>query len=275
MIKEIKNINIKGSIDKRICLISDIHFYRDYNLLIFKKIIDTLSNIKPDYICIPGDIIDVPNLSINELQVLYEFLGDLGKIAKVIVSLGNHDISVNHSYYFNEPYINGLKDIKNLYLLIDEEYIDGDIRFIGFKDNVKVSHKETGFDKVVIKDYDDLFKKIKVKNDKYNILLAHNPIYLVRPSIYKNIKEFNKIDLILSGHTHGGLVYSFIPGKFGIISPAKRFFPSKVRGKYLLDKTNLIISDGIMKLSHAAGVFHKFTGLFPISIYNINIKKEK
>src|SRR5690606_28754020 len=46
-------------------------------------------------------------------------------------------------------------------------------------------------------DYDDLFKNIR--NEHYNILLSHSPN---RPIIYLN----NYVDLILSGHTHGGQV---------------------------------------------------------------------
>lgn len=271
MLKEIKNIKIDNKLNKKICLISDIHFYRNYNLNTFKLLLDNINKNKPDYICIPGDIIDIPNLNITELTPLKNFLEELGKICKVIITLGNHDISVNHSYYYNEPYINFLKGLKNIHLLIDEEYIDNNIRFIGFKDNVLVSHKEVGYDKVVINDYNNLFKKIKPDNKKYNILLAHNPIYLVREKTYKNIKELNKINLILSGHTHGGLMPSFLPFKFGIISPGKRFFPNKIRGIYKLDNTKLIISNAVIKLSYSAHSLSKLNFLFPVSIYYINI----
>ena len=272
MKKKVKEINIDGNINKKICLISDIHFYRNYNLKIFDIIEKNIKANKPDYICIPGDIIDIPNLEISKLKPLYDFLTRLGSICKVFISLGNHDLSVDHSYYYNEPYIKSLSSIKNVFLLANNEYIDKNIRFIGIMDNVNVSHKEHGLDNIIIKDYNNLFKMIDIKDNKYNILLAHNPIYLVKKETTKKIDDWSYISLVLSGHTHGGLMPEFIKTHYGIVSPAKRLLPKNIRGKFCINGTNIIISNGVVKLSYCAGVLHKFNFLFPISIDYINIK---
>lgn len=272
MRKYVKKSILKGSINKTICLISDIHFYYKYNKSIFNIILTDIKENKPDYICIPGDIIDFPNMDLKSLKPLYNFLEELGKISKVIITLGNHDLTLDHNYFYDKKYVTELRNIKNVFLLENEEYIDGDIRFIGETDNALLSHKEVGYDKEVIDEYNVLLKNIDDK--KYNILLAHNPIYLVKDKVINGIKNYDKLDLILSGHTHGGILPNNLDIHFGIVSPGKRLFPKNVRGTFNKKGVTHIISNGILKFSNSAHILHKLTGLFAISIDYINIKKE-
>lgn len=272
MRKYVKNINIKGDIDKTICLISDIHFYKKFYYQIFDIVLDDIKDKNIDYICIPGDLIDVANLKIDELKPLYKFLEELGKKAKVFITLGNHDLTVDHKYYYNKEYIKGLRNIKNVYLLEDEEYIDGKIRFIGESDNAFLSHKEVGYDDIYIDEYNKLLANIDDK--KYNILIAHSPIYLVKDKVINGIKNYDKLDLILSGHTHGGMLPNKLNVHFGIISPGKRLFPRNIRGIFNKKGVTHIISNGLMKFSNSAKILNKITGLYALDISYINIKKE-
>lgn len=96
--------------------------------------------------------------------------------------------------------------------------------------------------------------------------MLHTPLFLTKNENYKNIKQLEKIDLIICGHTHGGMVPSFIPGNFGIISPERKLFPKNVRGKIKINNTPLIISSGIIKLSRKS----KITFLNDIYSSNIN-----
>lgn len=274
MLKEINTFRVKGKIDKKICLISDIHYYKNYNVKIFDKILQNVKEENPDYICIAGDIIDIPNLYGKDLDPLIAFLRKLASIKKVIASLGNHDLVIERNFFYNEEYINRLREIPNFHLLINEEYIIDNIRFIGFKDNIDVSHNEVGYDDIVIKDYNSLFKNLKIDNNYYNVLLAHNPIYLVHDSVIKGITKIEDISLILSGHTHGGLCPNFLFGHRGLISPNKKFFPKDIRGMFNKKNTTIIISSGVVKLSTCSGMFRHFNFLFPFNINYIKISKK-
>ena len=79
--------------------------------------------------------------------------------------------------------------------------------------------------------------------------MIHTPFLLLRNDNYRKIKNLKKLNLILSGHTHGGMVPSFIKGNNGIISPERELFPKNVRGKIDLDNNSIIISTGVIKLS--------------------------
>ena len=83
-----------GMKNVKICLISDIHFDKDYNLNIFEEIIKNIKENKPNFICISGDILDHADVidykdiikDINELlsfSVFECFSKMLGKYASV------------------------------------------------------------------------------------------------------------------------------------------------------------------------------------------------
>ena len=67
-----------------------------------------------------------------------------------------------------------------------------------------------------------------------------------------NIIKDIDVDLILCGHTHGGVVPWFLRGIFGtngIISPSKSLFPKKCYGRIKKDNKNIIITSGITMLA--------------------------
>ncbi len=76
----------------------------------------------------------------------------------------------------------------------------------------------------------------KRKPSVYEILLAHNPVYM---------KTYFKwgADLVLSGHFHGGIVR--IPGITGIISPGFRIFPRYSGGIYKEGTQTAVVSKGL------------------------------
>ena len=72
--------------------------------------------------------------------------------------------------------------------------------------------------------------------DKFQILLAHNPIYM------NTYLEWGA-DMILSGHLHGGIVR--IPGLGGVITPQFELFP-KFSGEYTKQGTSsVVVSKGL------------------------------
>lgn len=265
-----------NDLGKRICLISDIHYSTDYDLNIFDEIIDNIKSNRPDYICIPGDVVDDVTVLYENPDILTEFIKKLSLIAPTIITKGNHDetkfIKHEHNYLTNEEYFMNLNTIENVYYLDNKTLVRDNITFTSlnlsygyynnYNENYELFKKEMN-------------KKInKINPMKYNILLCHTPIH-----VFKNNEDIvNRFDLILSGHMHNGLVFDFLDkkGNFGFVGPFRSFFPKNARGKItkIIDnkEKNLIISGGIIKFAHnSPKFFHKLNKLYPISIDYIDV----
>lgn len=74
------------------------------------------------------------------------------------------------------------------------------------------------------------------KEDGYTILLSH------RPELFEIYKEA-KVDLVLSGHAHGGQFR--LPFVGGLVAPNQGLFPKYDAGLYTEENTNMIVSKGI------------------------------
>ena len=98
MIKETK-INIyseKISKDVKLMVFSDIHFSSNKDIKKLEKLYDRVKTYDIDYICIPGDLIDIPNI---KYDYLIKWLTKLASICPVVLSLGNHDIRIKRKEY--------------------------------------------------------------------------------------------------------------------------------------------------------------------------------
>lgn len=265
---KIYEITNKKNININIVHISDIHYTYKYKNKRLEIIKEKILTIKPNYICITGDLIDEYNITKEkEFEYFTNWLLELSKIAKVIISVGNHEyVKKENNKYIKNDDIKWLKKLKNnnLIVLDNEIYIENNITFLGFNPDYKYYKDKGNNPNKAITKINDLLNNEK---SNYNILLLHTPLLITRNENYKNIKQLDKIDLILCGHTHGGMMPSFFPGNFGIISPERKLFPKKVRGKIKIKKTTMIISSGIIKLSRKS----KITFLNDIYSSNINL----
>ncbi len=267
--------------ETKLALISDIHFNDKFNRKIFAKIIKQISNNKPDYITITGDILDTSNTS--NLDDLRDFLENLSKISTTLVVIGNHDEKAgsmhNWTYEKNEKLIKILSSIENLYYLNDTTYTKDNITFYGF--NLSYNYYE-----VKKETYESFCEEIKdlkcnINQKDYNITLFHSPI-----NIYNFIKEnkkhnLNNSDLILSGHMHNGCLPFIISHPLNkifkttrsIISPTRKLFPKYAQGRNY--ERDGYIYQGIMKLSHSTKILNKLDFIFQKKVQFIIIKPNK
>lgn len=265
-IKE-NNYKVEGKTNIKICHISDIHFNKKYNLKIFNNIINYLNNKQIDYICITGDILDsVDIIKEKDIKNLINFINNLSKISKVIISIGNHDESIyikrKVKYKNTNKFFNKLSS-KNVIVLSNSYYETKDIIFIGYTKSFKLYKKEFTKEKEANQEVNKLIKD----TNKYQILLSHSPVGM------KDVK----VDLILCGHNHNGLVPTKLEKIFkyrGIISPSKKFFSKNMRG--FIKENNIInINGGIIKLSYVSGIFRYFNIFFKSHIDFIEIYRKK
>lgn len=285
MTLHIEKINTNKNINTiKIALISDIHFYPNFNKKIFNKLEKQLATNKPNYICIAGDILD--DSKYTNLDKLTIFLKNISKVAPIITILGNHDEKSGHmrnwSHKKNDYLIKTLTNIPNLYFLDDTIYQDNNIIFYGFN----LSYKHYEIDNESYKSFKQEINSLKFpipdsNQNNYIITLFHSPI-----NIYKFIEEnkahnLNKTDLILSGHMHNGcLPYWFT--KFlnkcfkttrGIISPQRKLFTKYSHSRVFTPKDGFIY-EGVTKLSKSTKLFHYFDFLFSKNVQFIEIHKK-
>lgn len=260
------NYNLNGTVDTNIVHISDIHYYNKKCIKRLNKILEKIKKIKPNYICITGDITDESRVY-NE-EIFLDWLTKLASISKVIICLGNHEYYLNcekNIFGLNYELMDKIKKIKNIYLLNNENKKIDKINFIGL--NLTFEHYMSN------NECNESFKKyIKyVKTDKncYNVLLCHTP-----SNIIDNINELN-CELVLSGHMHGGImphIFRKIFKNRGLISPQKKLFPKNIYGHIKINNKNLIITSGVVVFSHFNN-FRFLNTFFAPEIVNIKVKK--
>ncbi len=264
---------VSAPIDSKIVLISDIHYYNGKMKNILDKIIAQTKILVPDYICIPGDFID--ERTIYDEEVFLQFLTELSIICPVVISIGNHDVKnkIDKREHRNKHLFSCIENIKNIHFLDNTSWTSGKLCFTGltlpwysYQEKIDSYHKTLS---TLHKHYPMGLEKKR----KYNIVLSHSPFTLLHPKVITH-KLYEDTNLILSGHTHGGLTPTFLLNltKRAFITPKRHLFPKYAYG-YIRDKKT-IVSSGITKLSHV-NPFKFLNFLYNGEIVIISLKKEE
>lgn len=279
-IEIVKNILSSKKLKKDITFIhiGDIHYNETTSAKKLEYIKYAIEDAHPDYIFITGDLLDRPKITKNKekIKLLVSWLNSLGNIAKVFISLGNHDIILEEDYKF----FNKLNDINNIYVLNNQSYEDEKVFISGFTlpTNYYYNIEKHEDENALLETLQNNFNLVtNLPKKKYKVALIHSPILLSEKKVIEKLKEY---DLVLSGHMHNGLIPrildKIIKNNYGLISPDKRFFAKNTRGKIKTKYYTIIITGGITKLSPSSTkILSKLNGLYPISINKITVKGEK
>lgn len=203
-----KHYNIPLDLKEPLCLafVSDLH--DSPNAPILREI----EKAKVDGIVVGGDVIH--NSKLYERGI--EFLKSAVKLAPVFVSLGNHEICLKTNIR------QLIRETGAILLDNDDTYFHG-IRIGGL-----TSGRFYDEDKPNLEWLEAFSKK-----DGYKLLLCHHPEY------FKEYIEPFDIDLVLSGHAHGGHWRIF--GR-GVFAPQQGLFPKYTSGMY---HERLIVGTGL------------------------------
>lgn len=182
----IKLKNLKKSY--RVVQLSDVHIGGLIDAAFIKEIVTKVNALKPDAILLTGDLVD---MEVHKIEAA------LGELKKLNAKYGTFFIVGNHEYFHKIDVI--LKTIKSLGIVVLEN------------ENVYVGEPNAGFNLAGVYDIfgyrvehhiPDISAALQgAKEDSPTVLLAHQPKYI------EEVKS--RVDLMLSGHTHGGQLYPF------------------------------------------------------------------
>lgn len=210
----------------KIVQISDFHNTKSKRLA--RDLVKEIKNQKPDIIVLTGDLIDANK---EHMDISIDFIKEINNTAPIYFVTGNHEASINdYSELKNKLEENNVTILDNESQVIKKK--SSEINIIGINDpTMKHSHYET--DENIIEFELD---SIDYNKDNYTILLSH------RPELFE-IYVDNDINLVLTGHAHGGQIR--IPFIGGLIAPNQGLFPKYTNGKIEQDDTTMIVSRGI------------------------------
>lgn len=236
---ELENLP-NGFYGYRIVHLSDLQgkTFRKNNIPLISKI----KNAKPDLIVISGDLI---NADYFDEEQLIKLMTKLNEIAPVYYVTGNHELASK-----DFPTLSKKLTEKNINILRNSNATikrNGDvINLTGIDDPIDTEiYRNNSNKKTLTKELEKALSKDSIP--RFTILLSHRPEQF---TLYANYN----IDLIFSGHVHGGQIRLPIVG--GILSPNQGFFPKYTSGKYFEKNSTMILSRGLGN------------GSFPIRLFN-------
>jgi len=229
---EIESEKIEKEKNVRLAVLSDLHNreYGNDN----EKLIELIRNQSPDYILLAGDMMTA---SVNkDYEKVLTFIEKLREIAPVYFSLGNHEkrAFIGGDYY--QEMNTKIKESfsQNDIVLLQNEHkdLDNNVSLYGLDIDYKFYKKP----KAPFYGPEDLASDINIEDEsRYNIMMAHSPKFFKTYAL-------SNVDLIVSGHYHGGAVR--LPGIGGVISPQFVPFPKYDKGEYVSGDTVMIVSSG-------------------------------
>lgn len=193
------------------------------------KILNKVQSVSPDIIIITGDLIDRRKY---DLDIAMTFINGAVDIAPVYYVSGNHEAW------------------SGKYPLIKKNLIDSGVNVLDntivefFKGSSSISILGVSDPDFLTNDYMDGTNSTEMEenltqlssDDNFKILLSH------RPELF-DLYSDKSIDLIFSGHAHGGQFR--IPLIGGLIAPDQGLFPKFTNGSYTKNSSTMFVSRGL------------------------------
>ncbi len=170
----------------KILHLSDLHLGYYFNLQDLRLLIDRLMYHPVDLVLVTGDLAD----DLEQLEPAIEQILRLETLLPKFFSLGNHEYFRDLNFVLKTVEKSSLVLLRNQATLLEHNNVP--LRLIGIDDPVYLRRDNRQFLK-------DALQKahVQVNPASFNILMSH------RPRAIEVAPEFN-VDLVLSGHTHGG-----------------------------------------------------------------------
>lgn len=205
----------------RVAQVSDLHNreFGDNN----ERLLELLSNAKPDMIAITGDLVSAFG---TDIDAALRFASGAVRIAPCYYVIGNHEPGLEGF----DQLMQGLKEL-GVTVLRNEKCVltraEQSITVAGMDEpGVSMEYPET-----VVRNALEL-----LKSDTFTLLLSHHPEYF---GLYAEAQ----MDVILSGHAHGGQFR--LPFIGGLYAPGQGIFPKYTSGAYQQGNSTMVVSRGL------------------------------
>ncbi len=202
----------------RICQLSDIHHSPFVGLKFVEKVVDKANSLKPDLMVLTGDYVAMsPEYIAPAVSALCKLKSPNG----ILAVLGNHD------------HWEGAELTTDVFSKYSVPVITNEHRFIEMKNKIICF---AGVDDFMEGNQDLKTAFNGVPSDIPRVLLSHNPDYA------EVMPESERVDLVLSGHTHGGQIR--IPFSIAPVTMSK-YGQKYAGGLVMLANTQVYVSRGI------------------------------
>ena len=211
----------------RIAQVSDLHNAEmgENN----EKLLNTLQEAQPHIIVLTGDLMDSRK---TKVDVALTFVENAMGIAPCYYVTGNHEARV-------EEYTALKEGLTSLGVVVLEDAstkveLDGEsITLIGVNDPSFQTDYLLGDAETVMR---GTLSRLTEETDGFTLLLSH------RPELFDIYVECG-VDLVFSGHAHGGQFR--LPFVGGLFAPNQGFFPKYDGGIFTQDTTCMVVSRGV------------------------------
>ena len=212
----------------RIALLADLHGaeHGANN----ERLVERVREARPDIIAIAGDLIDdyqPGNPVEQQIEISRTLVTQLVQIAPVYYVTGNHE------------WATGM--IQDIFAMLEESGV-----------TVLRNQYRTlsmGGDTIILAGVDDPNGPADMTTPRELVERIHaseNPDFIVMLSHRNNnLRLYSDldVDLVLSGHAHGGMVR--LPFTDGLVGPQGELFPTYTSGVYSRGSTNMVVSRGL------------------------------
>lgn len=229
---EVKSERLPEEFDGyKIAHVSDLHNdeFGENN----EKLLALIKAAEPDMIAITGDLLDSRRTNVEKAL---NFVHQAVQIAPCYYVTGNHESRIDEEYEQLEKAMTeaGVIILRNDKLNLEKDGARITVAGIDDPRFVLSSDRLEKMESVIGDVLTGLLKE--VPEEQFTLLLSH------RPELFELYCE-QDVDLVLSGHVHGGQFR--IPGIGGLIGPGQGLLPDYDAGLYSKDGTNMVLSRGL------------------------------
>lgn len=217
----------------RTVVISDLHDHKfgEDN----EKLAEKIREIDPDLIFIDGDML---NGESENAEVPVTLIRELKDTAPIYYALGNHEIDYMEN---GHPELTEELEAAGA-VVLDKEYVDVEVDGIQIRLGGMYDYAfglNGNDDASSAPDDTRSFLEDFQNTDRLKIMLAHRPDSF----IFGDASKVWDVDLVISGHNHGGqVVLPFLGGLYG---GDQGFFPEYVHGMYEKDNFQMLVTSGL------------------------------
>lgn len=219
--------------DLKLIVLADLHDHEfgEKN----EKLIEMVRQQEPDLILLDGDFL---NEDSKDASVPVNLVRELSEIAPVYYALGNHEIA-----YMEEGHPELLQDLTEAgAVCLDREYTDVEVRgekiriggmydyAFGLDGNDSVESMDPEI-RSFLEEYQD--------TDSLKVMMSHRPDSF----IFGDASSAWAVDLVVSGHDHGGQVV--LPVLGGVFGGDQGYFPEYIHGMYQKDQMHIFVTSGL------------------------------